>query len=119
MTGESIVPLATATAETFEPSVGTAFSVTVPVFFQETGEVEERTLALTLAEVRRSRGDTGRRMTTETSRSPFALTFVGPADVALAQHIYGLQHPEMGQLGIFLVPVGIDATGRLYEAVFS
>jgi hypothetical protein len=51
---------------------------------------------------------------------PFALEFSGPSQPVLEQRIYRLAHPDLGELGIFLVPVGIDpARGLLYEAVFN
>ena len=51
---------------------------------------------------------------------PFALTFTGPPDRALRQQTYRLAHPVLGELEIFLVPIGPDAEGRLtYEAVFN
>jgi hypothetical protein len=51
---------------------------------------------------------------------PFALTFSGPSDRALRQQTHRLSHPVLGELEIFLVPIGPDADGRLmYEAVFN
>ncbi len=52
-------------------------------------------------------------------REPFALLFRGPAERRLNQGTYDFQHPKEGTLAIFIVPVGIDAEGRLYEAIFS
>jgi hypothetical protein len=37
----------------------------------------------------------------------------------LTQHIYRLQHDELGDINIFIVPVGRDERGTRYEAVFS
>jgi hypothetical protein len=37
----------------------------------------------------------------------------------MPQRIYRLQHEELGQLELFLVPIGPDADGMCYEAVFS
>jgi hypothetical protein len=51
---------------------------------------------------------------------PFALEFSGPTEPALDQRIYRLGHPALGELEIFLVPIGIEpAGGRRYEAVFN
>jgi hypothetical protein len=52
-------------------------------------------------------------------RDPFALVFVGPQP-ALEQRIYTLSHTELGEVDIFLVPIGLDADGSVrYEAVFN
>ena len=52
-------------------------------------------------------------------RTPFSLVFRGPAGGALPQRIYRLEHPELGSLDVFLVPIGPDAGGMCYEAVFN
>jgi hypothetical protein len=53
-------------------------------------------------------------------RAPFALRFRTPAVTGhLPQRIYALAHPVLGTLEIFLVPLGADATGMRYEAVFA
>ncbi len=49
----------------------------------------------------------------------FSLVFRGPPQPALTQRIYTLEHPDMGKLELFLVPVGLDESGRLYEAFFN
>jgi hypothetical protein len=68
--------------------------------------------ALTLTAVSRS----GRR---SELREGFALLFTGAGQQVMAQDVYALRHPELGELAIFLVPVGADAEGVRYEAVFS
>lgn len=50
---------------------------------------------------------------------PFALLFRGPGDKPLPQRIYSITHDKMGELTLFLVPVGIDEHGRYYEALFN
>jgi hypothetical protein len=53
-------------------------------------------------------------------RTPFTLTFTGPSGDHLPQGVYDLQHPTLGQLAIFLVPIGPRGDGRhRYEAVFN
>lgn len=47
----------------------------------------------------------------------FRLEFRGPAEPILPQSIYGLRHGNRAH-EIFVVPVGRDASGTLYEAVF-
>lgn len=48
-----------------------------------------------------------------------SVIFRGPVDMPLPQAIYNLEHEKLGQFGIFLVPVGIEPAGRLYEAFFN
>ena len=49
----------------------------------------------------------------------FSLLFVGPEKPVLSQQIFGVEHSEMGSFDLFLVPVGVDDRGMLYEAVFN
>ena len=49
----------------------------------------------------------------------FSLLFRGPLDVLLPQRIYPLDHPEMGRLDLFLVPVAQKKDGYRYEAFFN
>lgn len=54
------------------------------------------------------------------SRAPFWLLFRGPAEVALPQRMYTLKNVTLGVIeNLFITPVGIDARGRYYEAVFN
>lgn len=51
---------------------------------------------------------------------PFTLTFVGPAGTHFPQGTYRLSHPSLGDIDIFLVPVGPQADGcHRYDAVFN
>ncbi|HEY4095926.1 MAG TPA: hypothetical protein VGM33_10465 [Baekduia sp.] len=52
-------------------------------------------------------------------RSPFSLTFRGPREPLLPQRIRRLEHAAVGPLELFLVPIGQDATGTRYQAVFG
>jgi hypothetical protein len=52
-------------------------------------------------------------------RDPFIVVFRGPVDPILPQRIYRLEHSTLGVLEIFLVPIGRDADGVRYEAVFG
>jgi hypothetical protein len=52
-------------------------------------------------------------------RAPFSLIFRGPLRPALVQHTWPLEHPALGRLEVFLVPIGPDASGMRYEAVFN
>ncbi len=48
----------------------------------------------------------------------FALRFLGPSGLPLRQGTYHLRHESLGDLEIFLVPVGLPARTRTYEAIF-
>jgi hypothetical protein len=52
-------------------------------------------------------------------RPPFSLIFIGASDLILPQMIYRLRHDEMGEVSIFLVPIGKDQRGVSYQAVFN
>jgi hypothetical protein len=49
----------------------------------------------------------------------FSLIFQGPADVAFHQSIYRLSNASMGELSIFIVPVGANAERREYQAIYN
>ena len=49
----------------------------------------------------------------------FSLIFHGGKDRFLPQGLYDLEHDSLGNSGIFLVPVGEQENGYLYEAVFN
>src|SRR5437764_14080846 len=55
----------------------------------------------------------------QTGLERFSVFFKGPADILLPQHVYTLEHEQMGTFDIFLVPVARDASGCRYEAVFN
>jgi len=54
-----------------------------------------------------------------TARNQFSLVFRGPVAPVLPQAIYRLVHAELGELDLFLVPIGPDAAGMRYEAAFA
>lgn len=49
----------------------------------------------------------------------FSLIFTGPVSPCLPQRLYELSHSQMGNVELFLVPIGPDKTGMGYEAAFS
>ena len=90
------------TAETFAPLQGDRFLLTPgdsPAFEVELVEV---TTSLQGA-----------------SRTQFSLLFRGGPDPPLPQRIYRIEHDDLGAIEIFLVPLGPDAGGQRYEAVFT
>jgi hypothetical protein len=54
-------------------------------------------------------------------QEPFSLIFRGPEDRRLDQRIQALEHDELGQLGLFLVPIGPGANcrGLNYQSIFN
>jgi len=53
-------------------------------------------------------------------RVPFSLVFHAPGGELLPQQIFTVRHPRVGDLEIFLVPLGPQRDGAMaYEAVFS
>jgi hypothetical protein len=52
--------------------------------------------------------------------APFSILFHGPHEPALGQGMYAISNEQIGALeALFLVPVGADKDGRIYEAVFN
>jgi hypothetical protein len=49
----------------------------------------------------------------------FSLIFRGPKAPLVPQGLYQLQHEKLGELSLYLVPVGPDRAGMQYEAVFN
>lgn len=73
-------------------------------------------LKLELAAVR----DLGRRADPGGELSTYALVFRSPGERRHApQGTYRLTHAELGTLEVFLVPIGPDAGGMRYEAIFN
>jgi len=94
------------TVESFEPHVGSSFWVhegnhKIELRLERAAKVMESAAA-------------------RLNRNPFSLFFRGPLTVYLDQKIYQIKHDAFPEpLGIFLVPVGKDTRGYLYEAVFA
>jgi len=54
------------------------------------------------------------------ARNPFSLHFLGPVSSQyLVQHIYRMEHTGMGDLELFLVPLGLEDGRMQYEAIFN
>ena len=52
-------------------------------------------------------------------RPPYSLIFVADTPQMLEQRLYCLDHQKMGKNVIFLVPVGKETRGFLYQALFN
>jgi hypothetical protein len=97
------------TVDAFQPRVGSSFRIRQhPESAFEAELIEARAL-----------GDPGRSTAASGRRAPFSLLFRTMPGGALPQRIYQVEHDEMGSFDIFLVPVGPDAVGMVYEAVFT
>lgn len=91
---------------TFEPHVGSVFSITVGVGSTVSAELDK-----VVRHEPRSHGD---------RTQPFSLLFVGQQGQPLPQATYSMKHATLGQIDIFLVPIGPLQDGRQqYEAVFN
>ena len=95
-------PLDSLTAEDFRPRVGGGFRLADE-------PVEWELIEVTAQEGSAQPG----------SRASFSVVFRGPRQPVLDQRIRRLEHDTMGVLELFLVPVGPDDAGMLYEAVFT
>jgi len=49
----------------------------------------------------------------------FSLIFKRPDETFLPQNLYSMRHEKLGAFKIFLVPVGGEPDGFLYQAVFN
>ena len=52
-------------------------------------------------------------------RPPFSLIFLAKDPRVLPQRLYRMQHDALGEVSIFLVPVGKDTAGVNYQALFN
>ncbi|HYG08802.1 MAG TPA: hypothetical protein VD835_02400 [Pyrinomonadaceae bacterium] len=76
------------------------------------GVAPEQIVELELVEVQ-AQGD----VAGQTQR--FSLFFRGPLEQYLPQSIYRMEHEQLGDVEIFIVPVRKDGEGIYYEAVFN
>jgi len=98
------------TLETFEPHVGSSFWAHTQT---ETGNHKIELRLENAAKVMESEA-------VRLERHPFSLYFLGPGSIYLEQKIYHFTHDAFPEgLDIFLVPIGKDARGYLYEAAFA
>lgn len=97
-------PLEDLSAASFEPHLGSEFTV-------ESGGV---VVALKLDSVRLL----GHRRP-EAVRDPFSLGFVGPQGLRLPQEIYQFSREGFGVAGIFITQTGDGARGSEFEAIFT
>lgn len=96
------------TLEAFSGVVGDVFTV---------GVSPGHSLAMRLTAATMLRGT--RPGTTPAGEPSFALEFLGPPDPVLPQATYLFSHASLGTHDMFIVPVGRDAGGTRYEAIFN
>lgn len=72
---------------------------------------EDRAETVTLIEVKEL-GSSG-------PREQFSAIFRGGRGDHLPQKTYPVEHEELGKMDLFLVPIGPDDQGMLYQAVFA
>lgn len=53
------------------------------------------------------------------TRQPFSVLFRGPLEPVLPQKLYRIDNVEFGSHDLFLVPIGPDETGMLYDCSFN
>ncbi|WP_448188432.1 DUF6916 family protein [Azospirillum sp. sgz301742] len=99
--------LLTLTLDSFTPHVGTPFALNHPEF-QETFTLVEAKAGIPHDHPMKK-------------RDPFSLLFHGSStDRQFNQQIMPLKHEAMGELAIFLVPLGRNEDGSIrYQAVFN
>lgn len=98
------IDLASVTKEDFDVHHGTTFVMWVS---------DERAIELQLVETEPLSTRAG------APRRSFRLRFRSAERHAVPQRIYPLDHPVMGRMDVFLVPVGPDAIGMQYDAIFG
>lgn len=97
---------ATPTAEEFRQHLGTRFGVRLDT---------PRPVELELTEVK----DYNAQSNEESKMERFSLFFRGPDDIMLNQGTFTLEHPSMGELLLFMVPIAREPQGFRYEVVFN
>jgi hypothetical protein len=55
----------------------------------------------------------------EHGQEQFALLLQGPLETPIGQGIHTVRHERLGTFDLFLVPVGREREGMLYEAAFN
>ncbi|HEV7591276.1 MAG TPA: hypothetical protein VGO40_24400 [Longimicrobium sp.] len=98
--------LDTFTIDTFQPHVGEPFRVVVD---------EQWQMVALLSDV----SPWGHEEAASRPRMPFSLTFHAKPDAIIPQAIYRIESEVLEPFDCFLVPIGPDAGGMRYEAVFT
>ncbi|MCA1618803.1 MAG: hypothetical protein LC795_05725 [Acidobacteria bacterium] len=97
---------ATFTAEEFRQHLGSKFGVRLDT---------PRPVELELIEVK----DYNPQPKESEGMERFSLYLQGPGDIMLNQGTFMLEHPSLGELALFMVPIARDPQGFRYEVVFN
>src|SRR5262245_59440089 len=98
------------TLDSFTPLIGQSFRVMLP---------DGQALDAVLESAREVTASGWQPEDKRQARKPFSLVFLGRSQTVLPQATYRVQHETLGDLDIFIVPVGRTPEGITYEAVFS
>lgn len=93
------------TSDDFEPRLNEAFQASL----------SDRQVVLTLARV----DVMDERYSRPGARFAFSLTFHGPIEPLLPQGTYSINNETLGELALFIVPLGPGEEGLRYEVVFT
>ncbi len=93
------------TADDFSPHLNQEFQIQLDT---------NTTLMVQLTEV-----TINKQLEERNGRQSFSLVFRGPRDLELTQGIYPMSHDKIGEVDLFLVPIGPDEKGMCFEAVFN
>ncbi|HEX8283562.1 MAG TPA: hypothetical protein VF588_09415 [Pyrinomonadaceae bacterium] len=94
------------TAEEFKRHLGTKFAVRVEA---------PKPIELELTEVKDYRPQSSE----PTGMERFSLYFHGPGDIMINQGTFTLDHPSMGEVVLFMVPIAREPQGFRYEVIFN
>ena len=103
------------THEYFEPLAGRPFAVNTP-----DGTIEIRVTEVSMLPPPKRRTLSGKTVDVEAARLPFSVYFRSEGELALQQGTYSMVPPDgSGEtMDIFIVPLGFEDGGAIYEAVF-
>jgi len=107
--------LITATAQEFEPFIGSTFQV----------ETDKGNVVLVLDNIKIRENASIRDQPLEIGgvtyppRYPFALTFTGPRNQILQPQTYRVHHDTLGEMDIFISAFRQDHDYMLYESTFT
>jgi hypothetical protein len=104
--------LATWDASTFSAQLGKSFTV----------NLGSSRVALQLSQVKTGVSKiyySPSKLTNASAAQSFVVIFHGPASPTLTQKTYTVQQSQLGTFSLFLIPSGVDATGRKYIATIN
>ena len=114
-TGSTAPPrsLATMMLSTFSEHVGQRFRIHLGLL----GWMYVRLVEVTDLSAKYSPASVGG--TLETTEDVFSVVFSGPRSHPLEQDTYSIEHAELGEFELFIVPIGPAEGSPRYEAVFN